>query len=82
GGGNIDVRAGTDVSNVAIVAPTNARAVLNVDSAGNVQSSSLKVLNGGDINVSAGGDIKGGLYFVGHGAGTLSAGGGIVAGED
>lgn len=82
GGGNVDVRAGSDVSNLAIVAPTSARSVLNVDAAGTVLSSNLKVFNGGDINVIAGGDIKGGLYFLGRGEGSLSAGGGVLTGED
>ena len=82
GGGNVDVRAGTDVSNVAIVAPTNARAVLNVDATGQVLSKTLKVLNGGDITVSAAGNIRGGLYFLGRGEGRLSAGGGVLAGAD
>lgn len=82
GGGNIDVRAGGDVSNLAVVAPTNARSVLNVDGAGNVVSTALKVLNGGDVNVSAGGDIAGGVYFLGRGEGHLSAGGSVVTGAD
>lgn len=82
GGGNIDIRAGGDVSNVAVVAPTNARSVLNVDASGALQSSSLKVLNGGDVNVSAGGNLVGGVYFLGRGEGHLSAGGGMVVGAD
>lgn len=82
GGGNIEVRAGGDVSNLAVVAPTNARSVLNVDAAGAVQSRELKVLNGGDVRVTADGDIRGGVYFLGRGEGRLSAGGGVLAGED
>lgn len=82
GGGNVSVTAGTDISNLAVVAPTSARSVLSVDASGNVQSSSLKVLNGGDVTVSAGGDIRGGLYFLGRGEGRLSAGGSLLTGED
>ncbi|MCH8180486.1 MAG: filamentous hemagglutinin N-terminal domain-containing protein [Proteobacteria bacterium] len=82
GGGNVSITAGTDISNLAVVAPTSARSVLNVDASGNVQSSSLKVLNGGDVTVSAGGDIRGGLYFLGRGEGRLSAGGSLLAGDD
>lgn len=82
GGGNVDIRAGASVSNLAVVAPTNGRAILNLDETGTVRSSSLKVLNGGDITVSAGGDIQGGLYFLGRGEGRLSAGGGVLPGED
>ena len=46
------------------------------------QSGNLKVLNGGDVSVSAGGDIFGGVYFLGRGDGRLSAGGGLLAGAD
>lgn len=82
GGGNIDIRAGGDVSNVAVVAPTSARSVLNVDASGNVLSSNLKVFNGGDVNVSAGGNLVGGVYFLGRGEGQLTAGGSLVVGAD
>lgn len=80
GGGNIDVRAGNSVSNVAVVAPTNARSVLQLDDAGGVASRALKVLNGGDVSVAAGGDIVGGVYFLGRGEGRLSAGGSLLSG--
>lgn len=79
GGGNIDVRAGRNVSNLAVVAPTNAREVIQLDKAG---AKALKVLNGGDISVAAGGDIVGGLYFLGRGEGRLSAGGSVRVGDD
>lgn len=82
GGGNIDVRAGTDVSNIAVVAPTSARTVLTVDTAGKVVSTTLKEENGGDVSVTAGQNIKGGLYFLGRGQGRLTAGGGLLAGHD
>jgi filamentous hemagglutinin len=82
GGGNIELRAGGDVSNVAVVAPTSARSVLNLGADGSVTSTTLKVENGGDVSVTAGQDIKGGLYFLGRGTGSLTAGGGLMAGED
>lgn len=82
GGGNVDIHAGGSVSNVAVVAPTNARSVLEVDAAGNVVSGTLKVLNGGDVSIRAGGDIVGGVYFLGRGDGRLSAGGSVLEGAD
>lgn len=82
GGGNIDVRAGTDVSNISVVAPTSARTVLKVDAAGKVVSTTLKEENGGDVSVTAGQNIRGGLYFLGRGQGSLTAGGGLLAGHD
>lgn len=82
GGGDISVTAGGSVSNVAVVAPTNARQLLNLDSNGEVASSHLKVLNGGDVNVSAGGNIVGGVYFLGRGEGRLNAEGALTRGAD
>lgn len=82
GGGNIDLRAGGDVGNLAVVAPTSARYVLNTDASGTVSSTNLKVLNGGDLSVKAGGDIAGGVYFLGRGDGRLNAGGSIRVGAD
>ena len=79
GGGNIDVQAGANVSNLAVVAPTTAREVIQLDKNGN---KALKVLNGGDISVAAGGDIVGGLYFLGRGDGRLTAGGSVRVGDD
>lgn len=82
GGGNVDISAGGSVSNVAVVAPTNARNLLKVDGTGKVLSSDLKVLNGGDVSVIAGADIVGGAYFLGRGEGRLSAGGSLAWGAD
>lgn len=72
GGGNISVTAGGNISNMPVVAPTNARTV----------GTELKELNGGDIEVLAGGDIDGGVYFLGRGQGRLLAGGSLNRGAD
>lgn len=82
GGGNVDVSAGGSVSNVAVVAPTNARQVVTSDGQGGTASVGLKVLGGGDITVTAGQDIVGGAYFLGRGEGRLLAEGSIVTGAD
>lgn len=79
GGGNIDVQAGANVSNLAVIAPTTAREVIQLDKK---DEKALKVLNGGDISVAAGGDIVGGLYFLGRGDGRLTAGGSVRVGDD
>ena len=73
GGGNIRLAAGNDVVNVDAVAPTNARA-----SQGLAASASFLELGGGDITVSAGKDISGGIYYVERGNGNLQAGGAIT----
>lgn len=82
GGGNVSVTAGGDISNVPVVAPTNARTVQLLDGDGQVTATRLKELNGGDIDVLAGGDIDGGVYFLGHGHGRISAGGSLNRGAD
>lgn len=73
GGGNIDLAAGRNVSNVDAVAPTNARMPKGLPNAAN-----LVELGGGDIVVRAGNDLDAGVYYVERGAGKLSAGGSIV----
>lgn len=75
GGGSVTVEAGRDVSNLSVVAPTAAYM-----SSARPDASRLTVLNGGDVDVRAGGDIRGGTYFVGRGEGRLAAGGAIAAG--
>ncbi|MFY9478358.1 MAG: filamentous hemagglutinin N-terminal domain-containing protein [Aquabacterium sp.] len=82
GGGNISVTAGNDISNIAVVAPTNARVVQVVNDAGEVVQTRLKELNGGDIDVLAGRNVDGGVYFLGRGRGRIAAGGAINRGAD
>jgi len=69
GGGNVSLVAGNDVSNVDAVIPTNGRMPGAAPKAGN-----LVELGGGDLLVSAGHDINGGVYYVERGAGVISAG--------
>lgn len=80
GGGNVTLVAGRDVSNVDAVAPTNMR-VTGKDSAGNALSPSASTaleLGGGDLTVSAGRNIDGGVYYVENGTGVLEAGNDIL----
>ncbi|KGM39973.1 hypothetical protein JY96_07785 [Aquabacterium sp. NJ1] len=77
GGGNIDVRAGQSINNLGVVSPTSMRQVTN-DATG---ERTVLVDNGGDINVRAGGDIKGGVYFLGRGNALIQAGGAITKGD-
>ncbi|MCS6248268.1 MAG: filamentous hemagglutinin family protein, partial [Opitutus sp.] len=73
GGGNVNVTAGSDVVNIDAVAPTNARMPF-----GTPDASKLLELGGGDVEVRAGGNIDGGVYYVERGRGTLAAGGDIT----
>ncbi len=72
GGGNIELTAGHNISNVDAAAPTNARMPMGVPNATN-----LLELGGGNIAVHAGNDLDAGVYYVERGHGTLAAGGTI-----
>ena len=91
GGGNVTLSAGNDVVNVDAVSPTNARmpgrkqnpdfgVVSGAPETLNLapDSSKLLELGGGDVSVTAGRNINGGVYYVERGKGTLFAGGEIT----
>ncbi len=73
GGGNIVLTAGQDVMNVDAVIPTNARSAR-----GTASASEIIELGGGDLRVTSGREISGGIYYVERGHGTLNAGGAIT----
>jgi len=73
GGGDIAVRAGGNVSNLSVSAPTNAR----VDSTTRI----LNEQGGGDVSVRAGQDIRGGSLYVQKGNGLLRAEGAVTSGN-
>jgi filamentous hemagglutinin len=85
GGGNVTLTAGRDISNIDAVVPTNARMTNSVQKivSGQIQTDktpadqTLVELGGGDLMVSTGRDINGGVYYVERGTGTLNAGGSI-----
>ena len=72
GGGNLLVRAGRDVVNLQAMVPSagwvDSRSLAAAGSGG------MRVINGGDLAVSAGRDLLGGQFFVGRGEGRLLAG--------
>ncbi len=74
GGGNVRVSAGGRITNLGVMAPTAAWA----DST-RVADAELIVRNGGDIDVSAGGDISDGQFLLGRGVGRVRAGGSLLS---
>lgn len=91
GGGNIHLAAGNDVINVDAVAPTNARMagrtknpdfgiVPDAPEFLNLAPDEAKLheLGGGDVTITVGRNIDGGIYYVERGKGTLDAGGSIT----
>jgi hypothetical protein len=68
GGGNVTLDAKGSITNIDAAVPTNARVV----------NGQLTELGGGDLVVSAGNNIDGGVYYIERGQGTLSAGNDIL----
>ena len=91
GGGNVSLTAGNDIINVDAVTPTNARmpgrtanpdygTVAGAPQYLNVAPDAARLLEmgGGDVRVTAGRNISGGVYYVEKGMGTLFAGGAVT----
>lgn len=80
GGGNVNLTAGNDIVNADAVAPTNARMAGKDPVTGKnlaPDDANLLEYGGGDVTVTAGNNIDGGVYYVERGNGKLSAGGEI-----
>ncbi len=75
GGGNIVLSAGQNIQDVSVAAPSSARMASRTP-----DIAKLVIENGGDIEVSAGGDIAGGTFFAGRGQGSLKAGNKVTTG--
>lgn len=76
-GGEVTIDAGKDVRNLSAAVGTIGRQV----GGSNANSSIVEETGGGDLTVSAGQDILGGVYYVGRGEGQIRAGGDIESGR-
>ena len=72
GGGNLRLSAGGDLVNLVVALPSTMR-VTNGRSASDAEAS-IVTRNGGQLQVTAGGTLKAGQYYVGRGAGEIEAG--------
>lgn len=79
GGGDVSVQAGRDIDNLSVSIPTTGR--LPGASGTLPDASRLLVTGGGDLTVTAGGDLRSGLYYLGLGSGEISVAGNIEAGR-
>ena len=70
-GGNVDVNAGGDISELSVSLPTTWYK--------NPDGKSITTVGGGDLSVHAGGDILSGTYFVAKGTADVRADGAIAA---
>jgi len=69
-GGNVTVKAGGDIHDLAVSLPTTSF----LDG-----SNALHITGGGNLSVTAGGNIYSGDFYVGEGTGTIRAGGAITS---
>jgi hypothetical protein len=76
GGGDVTITALGSIDRLSAAIPTSGRTLGPV-----AAPTQLFVAGGGDLRVSAGGDIRGGDYLVGRGSGSLRSRGGVGAGE-
>ncbi|WP_045223263.1 filamentous haemagglutinin family protein [Methyloterricola oryzae] len=86
GGGDVDLRAGRDVHDLSVMLPTTGKqlgqqARPEVPSDSNFLSNQVQVGGGGDLTLTAGGDVRGGTFYVGRGSATLRAGGALSTDE-
>jgi hypothetical protein len=80
GGGDVRVRAGGNITRLQVSIPTTGQVVTPVG--GTPAPGDLVVRGGGDMVLSAGGDIRGGLFLLGRGSGDLRAAGNVLADPD
>ncbi|HKJ07531.1 MAG TPA: filamentous hemagglutinin family protein, partial [Gammaproteobacteria bacterium] len=84
GGGSVTVRADGNITNLSVSVPTTGKQVgepLNPTDPSNfqVKQNQIDVQGGGNIRVTAGGDIGSGVFFEDGGTATLRADGSIEA---
>ena len=82
GGGDVTVEAGGDIVNLSVSLPTTAQHQGDAGFDGTsftLTDNRYLEQGGGNLDVHAGGDIRGGTYYVARGTGTVRAGGDIVA---
>jgi filamentous hemagglutinin family protein len=101
GGGNVTVKAGGNISDLSVAIPTTGKQIGENTPAVHTNNVSPSLVNnkytdnrilvqgGGDLNLSAGGDIKGGVFYVdgtskgvANGRAYMYAGGSVLAGSN
>jgi len=79
GGGNVSIHAGADIQDLSVMLPSSAKPVGKVEN-GVITENVRQQQGGGNLEVSAGGDIAGGVFYVDKGHADLSAKGAITGG--
>ena len=78
GGGNVTIHADGNIANFSASIPTNAR----YDNFGATATGNSAINGEGDLNITAGGDLYSGVYFIGKGEGHIKVDGSITAQAD
>ena len=83
-GGDVTIVADGDVDNVSAAIPTNGVPFgsIGIEMGKEGYRNDVDIRGGGNLRVEAGGDIGGGVYYVGRGQGELRAGVDIRAGTN
>jgi hypothetical protein len=76
GGGNVTVHADADIQDLSVMLPTTA--ITSIQNG----SMTLQEQGGGNLQVSAGGNIAGGVFYVEKGTANISASGAIIGGNE
>ncbi|CAN0341617.1 unnamed protein product, partial [Phaeothamnion confervicola] len=85
GGGDVDIDAGGDITDLSVMLPTTGkpvgqRSTPELPTSSGFDSNAILVQGGGDLRLRAAGDIRGGMVMVARGSANLSAGGDVRGG--
>lgn len=86
GGGNINIAAGGTISDLSVVIPTTGKQVgkrvaPEDPNNQNYLTNEVEINGGGDLQITAGADLKGGVYYVDGGTATIDVAGSLSAGS-
>ncbi len=79
GGGNVNINAGADIQDLSVMLPTSAKPVGKLSN-GLIVENLWQQQGGGDLELTAGGNIAGGVFYVDKGQATLRANGAVTGG--
>jgi filamentous hemagglutinin len=82
GGGAVNINAGRNINDLAVMMPTTGKQIGQLADPTNPFSdfitSNLQIEGGGQLQVNAGGDIAGGVFYLGQGKGNITVSGAIT----